>query len=139
MRWEWERIQVRLFKVSIKGLALSQYQSLGTVFINESKNLIITFLSAYFVVKGNLTLGMMLAIQYIIGQLNSPVSQIIGFVQSWQDAKISMERLGEIHNKEDEENPNEQKINILPTDKSLKIENIEFQYTPPHSEIVLKG
>lgn len=138
MRWEWERIQVRLFKVSIKGLALSQYQSLGTVFINESKNLIITFLSAYFVVKGNLTLGMMLAIQYIIGQLNSPVSQIIGFVQSWQDAKISMERLGEIHNKEDEENPNEQKINILPTDKSLKIENIEFQYTPPHSEIVLK-
>ncbi len=138
MRWEWERIQVRLFKVSIKGLALSQYQSLGTVFINESKNLIITFLSAYLVVKGNLTLGMMLAIQYIIGQLNSPVSQIIGFVQSWQDAKISMERLGEIHNKEDEENPNEQKINILPTDKSLKIENIEFQYTPPHSEIVLK-
>ncbi|MDI9534945.1 MAG: peptidase domain-containing ABC transporter, partial [Bacteroidota bacterium] len=138
MRWEWERIQVRLFKVSIKGLALSQYQSLGTVFINESKNLIITFLSAYFVVKGNLTLGMMLAIQYIIGQLNSPVSQIIGFVQSWQDAKISMERLGEIHNKEDEENPNEQKINILPKDKSLKIENNEFQYTPPHSESVLK-
>ena len=138
MRWEWERIQVRLFKVSIKGLALSQYQNLGTVFINESKNLIISFLSAYFVIKGELTLGMMLAIQYIIGQLNSPVSQIIGFVQSWQDAKISMERLGEIHNKEDEEDPNEQKINTLPEDKSLKIENIEFQYTPPHSEIVLK-
>ena len=110
MRWEWERIQVRLFKVSIKGLALSQYQNLGTVFINESKNLIISFLSAYFVIKGELTLGMMLAIQYIIGQLNSPVSQIIGFVQSWQDAKISMERLGEIHNKEDEEDHNEQKI-----------------------------
>ncbi|MDD4217873.1 MAG: peptidase domain-containing ABC transporter, partial [Bacteroidales bacterium] len=138
MRWEWERIQVRLFKVSIKGLALSQYQNLGTVFINESKNLIISFLSAYFVIKGELTLGMMLAIQYIIGQLNSPVSQIIGFVQSWQDAKISMERLGEIHNTEDEEDPNEQKINTLPEDKSLKIENIEFQYTPPHSEIVLK-
>lgn len=138
MRWEWERIQVRLFKVSIKGLALSQYQNLGTVFINESKNLIISFLAAYFVIQGDLTLGMMLAIQYIIGQLNSPVSQIIGFVQSWQDAKISMERLGEIHNKEDEEDPNEQKINTLPEDKSLKIENIEFQYTPPHSEIVLK-
>ncbi len=138
MRWEWERIQVRLFKVSIKGLALSQYQNLGTVFINESKNLVISFLSAYFVIKGDLTLGMMLAIQYIIGQLNSPVSQIIGFVQSWQDAKISMERLGEIHNKEDEEDPNEQIINTLPEDKSLKIENIEFQYTPPHSEIVIK-
>lgn len=138
MRWEWERIQVRLFKVSIKGLALSQYQNLGTVFINESKNLIISFLAAYFVIKGELTLGMMLAIQYIIGQLNSPVSQIIGFVQSWQDAKISMERLGEIHNKEDEEDPNEQKINTLPEDKSLKIEDVEFQYTPPHSEIVLK-
>ncbi len=138
MRWDWERIQVRLFKISIKGLALSQYQNLGTVFINETKNLIISFLSAYFVIKGDLTLGMMLAIQYIIGQLNSPVTQIIGFIQSWQDAKISMERLGEIHNKEDEEDTNEQKINTLPEDKSLKIENIEFQYTPPHSEIVLK-
>jgi ATP-binding cassette, subfamily B, bacterial len=138
MRWDWERIQVRLFKVSIKGLALSQYQNLGTVFINESKNLVISFLSAYFVIKGDLTLGMMLAIQYIIGQLNSPVSQLISFIQSWQDAKISMERLGEMHNQPDEENAEDQKLCILPRDKSIKIENIAFQYDKPHGEMVLK-
>jgi ATP-binding cassette subfamily B protein len=118
MRWDWERIQVRLFKISIKGLALSQYQNLGTLFINESKNLIISFLAAYSVVTGDITLGMMLAVQYIIGQLNSPITQFITFIQSWQDAKISLERLGEIHNQPDEENIEEQKVAILPNDKT---------------------
>ena len=138
MRWDWERIQVKLFKISIKGLALSQYQNLGTIFINESKNLIISFLAAYSVITGDMTLGMMLAVQYIIGQLNSPITQFIGFIQSWQDAKISLERLGEIHNQPNEENIEEQKVAILPNDKTIKIQDVEFQYDKPHGEMVLK-
>lgn len=138
MRWDWERIQIRLFKVSIKGLALSQYQQIGTVLINESKNILITFLAAYSVIKGDITLGAMLAIQYIIGQLNAPIDQLIGFLHSLQDAKISLERLGEIHNRENEENPDEQKVAILPEDKSLHLQNVEFQYEKPEGEIVLK-
>jgi ATP-binding cassette, subfamily B, bacterial len=139
MRWDWERIQARLFKVSIKGLALSQYQQLGTVFINETKNILITFLAAYSVITGDITLGMMLAIQYIIGQLNSPIQQFINFIHSYQDAKISLERLGEIHNKDDEEKIDEEKIAILPQDKSININDIVFQYDKPHGEIVLNG
>ncbi len=139
MRWTWERIQIRLFKVSIKGLALSQYQQTGTVLINETKNILISFLAAYSVIKGDITLGAMLAIQYIIGQLNAPIDQFIGFIHSLQDAKISLERLGEIHNKEDEENPEEQKTAILPEDKSLQLKNVEFQYDKPDGEMVLKN
>ena len=102
-RWEWENIQAKLFRVSIKGLALSQYQQSGAFFINETKNILISFVSAAAVIKGNMTLGMMTAVQYIIGQLNAPINQMIGFIQSAQDAKISLERLGEIHNREDED------------------------------------
>ncbi len=137
MRWAWERIQARLFKVSIQGLALSQYQQSGTVFINETKNIIITFLSAYSVIKGEMTLGMMLAVQYIIGQLNAPIGQFINFMQSYQDAKISLERLGEIHNKEDEENIEDEKVAILPQDQSISIKNVSFQYDKPHGAMVL--
>jgi len=138
MRWDWERIQVRLFKVSLKGLALSQYQQAGTVFINETKNILISFFAAYAVIQGQMTLGMMLAVQYIIGQLNAPIDQFIGFMHSLQDAKISLERLGEIHNQEDEENIDDEKVAILPQDKSIKMQNIEFQYDKPHGEMVLK-
>ncbi len=102
-RWEWESIQAKLFRVSIKGLALSQYQQSGAFFINETKNILISFVSAAAVIKGDMTLGMMTAVQYIIGQLNAPINQMIGFIQSAQDAKISLERLGEIHNREDED------------------------------------
>lgn len=137
MRWGWERIQARLFRVSIKGLALSQYQQTGTVFINETKNILISFFAAYSVIQGDITLGAMLAIQYIIGQLNAPVNQFISFMHAYQDAKISIERLGEIHNKEDEENLDEQKVAILPQDKSLHMKAVEFQYDK-HGEMVLK-
>ncbi len=102
-RWEWENIQAKLFRVSIKGLALSQFQQSGAFFINEAKNILISFVSAAAVIKGDMTLGMMTAVQYIIGQLNAPINQMIGFIQSAQDAKISLERLGEIHNREDED------------------------------------
>lgn len=138
MRWGWERIQARLFKISIKGLAIDQYQQSGTVFINESKNILISFIAAYSVIQGQMTLGMMLAVQYIIGQLNSPIEQFIDFIHSFQDAKISLERLGEIHNKEDEEKIEEEKIAILPQNKNVVMRNIKFQYDKPHGEMVLK-
>ena len=114
MRWNWERLQAKLFKFSIKGLSLNQWQQSGAFFINEGKNIIITFLSAKAVIDGQMTLGSMLAVQYIIGQLNSPVEQMIGFVQSWQNAKISMERLNEIHSIEDEEPAYKQLLKELP-------------------------
>jgi len=103
MRWNWERLQARLFRFSMKSLSLTQWQQSGAFFINEGKNIFITFLSAKAVIDGQMTLGSMLAVQYIIGQLNSPIEQMIGFVQSWQNAKISMDRLNEIHTLEDEE------------------------------------
>lgn len=138
MRWGWEHIQARLFRVSIKGLALSQYQQTGTVFINETKNILISFFAAYSVIKGDITLGMMLSIQYIIGQLNAPINQFIDFMHSYQDAKISLERLGEIHNREDEESLEDQKVTILPEKKDLTVRDVEFQYDKPHGEMVLK-
>lgn len=132
-RWEWESIQAKLFRVSIKGLALSQYQQSGAFFINETKNILISFVSAASVINGDMTLGMMTAVQYIIGQLNSPINQMIGFIQSAQDAKISLERLAEIHNREDEENLtmyNEQctlkKGDVM--SESIKVENLTFRY-----------
>lgn len=138
-RWEWERIQARLFKVSVKGLALSQYQQAGAVFINETKNILITFFAAYLAYSGQITLGAMLAVQYIIGQLNSPIEQLIGFIQTAQDAKISLERLSEVHNREDEEENSEQKLTQLPADGSIFIQNLMFQYEGPRSPQVLKN
>ena len=138
-RWEWERIQAKLFRVSIKSLALNQYQQVGSVFVNEVKNIFISFLAAKSVIDGDITLGMMLAIQYIIGQLNTPINDLIGFIHSTQDAKISLERLGEIHAKENEEDENIQKVTIFPNDKSLYTEDLCFQYAGPHSEMVLEG
>ena len=137
-RWDWERIQAKLFKVSIKGLALSQYQQVGSIFFSEGKNILITVIAASAVIKGDMTLGMMLAVQYILGQLNNPVSQLIGFVQSLQDAKISLERLGEIHEKDDEEQPDEPKITMLPEKLDIVIESLMFQYEGPHSPKVLE-
>ncbi|MEI6766225.1 MAG: peptidase domain-containing ABC transporter [Bacteroidota bacterium] len=137
-RWQWERIQAKLFNVNIKSLSLSQYQQIGAVFFNETKNIAITFLAAYSVIKGEMTLGMMMAVQYIIGQLNSPVEQMISFMQAAQDAKISMERLGEIHLKDDEEKPEDEKISIMPENRTIHINNLNFQYEGPHSEMVLK-
>ena len=137
-RWQWERIQARLFRVNIKSLSLNQYQQIGSVFINQTKNIFITFFAAKAVIDGDMTLGMMLAVQYIIGQLNSPIEQLISFMHTTQDAKISLERLGEVHQKKDEEDPEEEKVSILPQNKSLNVCNVSFQYEGPHSEFVLK-
>ena len=137
-RWEWESIQARLFRVSIKGLALNQNQQIGATFINRAKDLLITFLSAKAVITGDMTLGMMMAVQYIIGQLNAPIQQFISFTQQVQDTKISLERLGEIHNRDDEEKPEDDKIREIPENADIVLKNVTFQYEGPHSEKVLK-
>lgn len=128
MRWNWEFVQARLFKVGMKSLALEQTQSVGSSFINELKNILITVLSAKLVIDGDITLGMMMAISYIVGQLNSPVAQLISFLRDAQDAKISLERLGEIHNKEDEELVGEQKIVNIPENEAIHLKNVTFRY-----------
>jgi len=129
-RWEWERIQAQLFKVNIRSLALRQYQDSGAVLINQTKNIIITGLVASLVVRGEMTLGMMLSVQYIIGQLNSPVNDLITFARDMQDARLSMNRLGEVRDKPDEEEPTKQLIREIPVGKDLRIENLNFKYDP---------
>ncbi len=138
-RWEWEAIQVRLFKISIKGLALSQTQNTGGQFLNELKNILITFIAAKSVIDGSLTLGEMLSIQYIIGQLNLPINNFISFIQTGQDAKISLERLAEIHLKDDEEDRSEDFIKELPQDKSIKLKDFSFRYGGLSSPWVLEN
>lgn len=136
-RWGWEFLQARLFKVSIEGLALEQYQNVGSGFINELKNILITILSAKLVIDGEITLGMMLAISYIVGQLNSPIAQLINFVREVQDAKISLDRLSEIHNKDDEEQLDDQKIKDISKDAHFELKNISFRYIGS-DQLVLK-
>ena len=132
-RWEWERIQARLFQVSIKGLVLGQTQEVGGTFIDQTKNVVISFLAASAVIEGHMTLGMMVALQYIIGQLNAPLSQFIQFVQATQDAKISLERLSEIQEKEDEEPAEEERIRMIPDNADIEFRGVTFQYDGPHS------
>ena len=132
-RWEWERIQARLFQVSIKGLVLGQTQEVGGTFIDQTKNVVISFLAASAVIEGHMTLGMMVALQYIIGQLNAPLSQFIQFVQATQDAKISLERLSEIQEKDDEEPAGEERIRVIPDHADIEFRGVTFQYDGPHS------
>ena len=136
---EWERIQAKLFKVSIKSLTLGQTQEVGGTFIDQTKNVIISFLAASAVINGEMTLGMMMAMQYIIGQLNAPISQFIGFVQATQDAKISLERLNEIQEKPDEEPEDAGLIRDIPENAAIEFRNVVFQYEGPHSDKVLDG
>ncbi len=138
-RWKWERIQVKLFKISIKGLALGQYQQIGSVFFSQATSLFVSFIAARSVIEGDMTLGMMMSVSYIIGQLSGPIGQVIGFVQAAQDAKISLERLNEIHNKEDEEQTIGSKINELPAYRSLHIEDLYFSYDGADRDYVLNG
>jgi len=135
-RWSWEFLQARLFKISMKSLALEQTQSIGSGFINEIKNIFISIFSAKLVIDGQITLGMMMSISYIIGQLNSPIQQLIGFIYSAQDAKIALERLSEIHNKEDEEDTEEQKIHEVPLDADFKLDTIDYRYTGSSEEVI---
>lgn len=127
-RWGWEFLQVKLFKIKIKSLSLEQWQSVGGGFINQIKDILVSFLAAKLVLSGNLTLGMMLSVQYIIGQLNSPLLQLIDFIKQSQDAKIAMERLGEIHDKKDEETTHEHYVAEIPK-KDIALQHVSFRYT----------
>lgn len=127
-RWEWEDVQADLFEVNMKNLKLQQTQSAGSILINETKNIVITVLAATAVINGQMTLGMMLAVQYIIGQLNSPVEQLMNFFYSLQDVKISLERINEIHEMENEETDMNAQ-SVLPTvDKGISLEHVFFKY-----------
>ena len=126
-RWGWEFLQVKLFKIKIKALSLEQWQSVGGGFINQIKDILVSFLAAKLVLDGNLTLGMMLSVQYIIGQLNSPLLQLIDFIKETQDAKIALERLGEIHDKTDEELIEGQYATEIPQ-KDIVLNNLSFRY-----------
>ncbi len=137
-RWEWENVQSSLFRINIRGLSLNQYQMAGGVLINEVKNIIVTFLAASAVVSGEMTLGMMLAVSYILGQLNGPIEQMVGFMRSTQDAKISLERLGEIHENKNEEDESEL-MKIQPVGKEISIKNLSFRYEGPYSSYVLRN
>jgi ATP-binding cassette subfamily B protein len=137
-RWEWEDTQADLFDVNTQSLSLQQTQEAGSVCINEVKNLLITILAATAVIQGELTLGMMLSVQYIIGQLNSPVEQIMNFIYQWQDVSISLERMSEIHNKDDEENKDKNIKSLTPDrSKDMEVKDLVFQYEGPYSKKVL--
>lgn len=137
-RWEWESLQSRLFSLNIKSLTINQYQQAGTLFINETKNIVITLLSAKYVIDGTLTFGSMLAIQYVIGQVNSPIDQLIQFLQSSQDAKLSLERLREIHLIKDEDVTSTITLHSegMTSNKDIVIQNVSFKY-PGTSKPVL--
>lgn len=130
-RWEWEDVQADLFKVNLQSLNLQQIQQAGSITINEVKNILITVLAATAVIHGNMTLGMMLAVQYIIGQLNSPVEQLIQFIYSWQDVSISLDRMNEIHTETNEENTDRIRNNYTDETReghTLTIKDLSFKY-----------
>lgn len=128
-RWEWEDTQADLFRVQMKSLKLQQTQEAGSIFINEVKNILITVVAATAVINGRITLGTMLAIQYIVGQLNSPIEQFMSFIYSLQDVKISLERINEIHKGKNEESK-ENQAKSFDAEKSISIANIDFKYDP---------
>ncbi|ATS10251.1 ABC transporter ATP-binding protein [Porphyromonas gingivalis] len=130
-RWEWEDVQADLFKVNLQTLNLQQIQQVGSITINEVKNILITVLAATSVIQGNMTLGMMLAVQYIIGQLNSPVEQLIQFIYSWQDVSISLDRMNEIHTETNEENTERMRNAYTEGTEdghSIAIKDLSFKY-----------
>lgn len=138
-RWEWERIQMKLFKISVKGLKIGQIQQSGSVLFSQSTHIIISFIAAKAVVDGEMTLGMMMSLTYILGQVSAPIGDFIGFAQALQDAKISLERLNEIHAQEDEEHDIAQKVSILPSSHDISISNIKFSYSGAERDYAING
>lgn len=139
MRRKWENVQAELFEISIKGLSLEQVQNAGAFFISNTVNICLFVYAAQLVITGSITLGMMMSLTYIIGQLKGPVQNFIGVVHGYQDARLSMERLREVHLRKDEGELNEGKREVLPdTDKSIYIENLSFSYLGPDAIPILK-
>ena len=134
-RWEWEDVQADLFYTNIEAMKLQQNQEAGSILINEVKNIIITVVAATSVINGNLSLGMMLAIQYIIGQLNAPVEQFVQFIYNWQDVQISLERMSEIRKREEEDS--DERVTTSLDGKEIKLEHVTFQYEGIHSPKVM--
>lgn len=141
-RWEWERLQAKLFKLNVRALGLEQSQKIGSSFFTHLKNILISYTAAKEVVNGNMTLGMMMSVSYIIGEMNSPIELLVGFIRAGQDAKISLQRLNEIHLEKNEEEPEttssfqESSIN---TKEDILFENVSFQYSGPSSPFVLNN
>ncbi|MFN0015191.1 MAG: peptidase domain-containing ABC transporter [Saprospiraceae bacterium] len=133
-RWQWATIQARLFRVNMRSLAISQYQDAGGNFINQVKNILISFVAAKAVIDGHMTLGMMMAAQYIVGQINVPLIQLIGFIRSLQDARISLERLNEVYRMEEEETGTS--LAHVPSDGDIVLENLSFRYNALDEEVL---
>lgn len=141
-RWEWEDVQAGLFKVNLEILNLKQIQQAGSIIINEVKNILISVFAATSVIYGDMTLGMMLAVQYIIGQLNSPVDQLIQFIYSWQDVSISLDRMNEVHSAENEESKQRLRSKFTgdsPDKYMLSIDRLFFKYDLYSPQYVLSG
>lgn len=134
-RRTWTNIQARLFQANIRSLAISQYQDTGASAINRLKDIVISFLAATAVVEGKMTLGMMMAVQYIVGQLNAPLTQMVGFIRTAQDAKISLERLNEIHSKENE-TTEDIKVDSLPNNTDLALDQVNFRYNELEDDVL---
>ncbi len=138
-RWEWESIQAKIFRINVQGLSIQEKQNAGALFFNEFKDIVVLFLAAKMVLSNQLTLGGMLAISYILGQLSGPLNQVVGFLHSTQDAKISLERMSEVYEVADEIDENKVYIEELPSDKKMEIKNVSFQYEGPQSPFVLNN
>ena len=138
-RWEWERIQVKLFKISLRGLSLNQIQQAGSTVFTQGTQIIISYIIAKSVIEGDMTLGMMMSVTYILGMISSPIGEFLGLAQSIQDAKISLERLNEIHDQVDEEENIDIKLTELPKNRDLHLENVSFSYTGSDRDYALKN
>lgn len=128
-RWRWEQIQSQLYHISIKNLSLKQIQQIGSVFIEQSKKMIISFIAANSVITGEMTLGMMMALQYILGQLNAPVMQIMSFIQETQDAIISLERVNDIYSEDDETPDTLNRSSYIDKNSEIEIKRLFFKYS----------
>lgn len=138
-RWVWEKLQAKIFKFNIKNLTVSQYQQIGSVAISQIQTILITYLSAKAVINNEITFGGMMAIQYLVGMVGGPVQQLLGFMQSYQSAKISLERINEIYETEDEESIDKEYINKLPIDKTIEVRNLGFTYFGAGNEPIFEN
>lgn len=136
-RWEWEQIQARLFRINLASLSVEQYQEFGVGFLTEAKDIVITVMTAHAVIEGRMTIGMMLAVQYMVGQMNMPLRQIIGFSRTAQDARMALERLAEIHEAEDEEPATRDALPALPARNDISLRGLCFAYPGQHNSQVL--
>jgi len=138
-RWEWENIQADIFQLNFRSLNFSQWQSSGALVISQVKDIFISFMVARLVVQGQLTFGSMLAVQYVLGALSGPISQFVLLIQNFQDAKISLERINEVHRMSDEEPVGASRISYLPADKSISFRNVSFSYPGAGNDAILKN